>query len=154
VIVHGVQFPVAVRPATEADTGYILAHWSDSLFQGSLERLAGNDPTSMWLGRLNDFLGSGWRAEWKARQRSQILPRLSGEVCLVAHRPEEPDTLWGFLSGSPTALHSVFVKQTRRRGGLASALLVAAMGQGVVPLSHSHRTPMGDKWWNAAKERA
>lgn len=127
----GVAFPATLRPMEPRDLGYVLGYWLASY--GVTVR----EP----------------RGAWRRRERPRILDMILGGECVVAADPDDDDALFGFACGDSGALHYVFVRQTRRRGGLASAMVRALMASGVVPLTHTYTTRDGARWWAAQRTR-
>lgn len=121
---------VQVRPAVATDRAFIFATWLKSLRFGSeLEEV----PPDLYY-------------EGQHRIIEQLLDRC---MVLVAHAPEDPDTLLGWAVMDPLdgfVLHYVYVKGAFRRLGIAKALLA---GWDLVNMQYSHRT--GALAWFKAK---
>lgn len=108
-MVTTLPFPCELRDAREDDTGFVIGSWLESHHRGS--KLARR---VRW-------------ADYRDPQRRICRRLLRRGVCVVACDPEAPDHLHGFAlgerAGSRLVLHFVYVRQTRRRAGLASALV-------------------------------
>jgi hypothetical protein len=126
-------FPVSIRPAEATDLGFIVGGWLESYH-------AGNAPMrAVRFGR------------YKPPMRRLIHDILGRSTVLVACDPEAPDHLEGFvvgaMAGSVPVLHYVYVKQTRRKYGLAQMLSAAALEKLGVERwwEHSHTTYVGTR---------
>lgn len=137
------DFGVHFRGAEERDRGFVVAHWMSSLIADRRTRrrtLSGRGVT---------------RREWTRAEQVRIERLIDDGVTVVACDPESDGAiLYGFACGAPNALHYVFARQTRRRGGLGTALLHELMSRGVVPATHTYTTRDGARWWAAASKGA
>ncbi len=96
----------AIRPGVEADRNFILRSWLKTLRGAS----------HLFWGVANEEL---YGAMEPVAQR--LIDR---ETTLVAHDPEDPGFIVGFVVGSPGGpVHMVYVRASMRRFGIASALL-------------------------------
>lgn len=135
-------FPVAFRPMRESDRGFVIAGWLRSYSKGTGSMRA--EPPS----------------RYSQSQRAVVEAALARGTCLVAHSLSDDDALHGFACatvnecagcglcegrGSCGELHYVYVTLTRRRQGLARALLTELAHRGVVCRAYSHRTVTGDR---------
>lgn len=128
-----VAFPVTFRDAEPRDLGFIVGHWLDSRYYG---------PPSIAVRR----------GEYKRRERPIIDALVRDGLTIVACDPDsDGEILYGFACGSADALHYVFARQTRRRGGLGTALLHELLARGVVPSVHTYTTRDGSRWWARAR---
>lgn len=118
-------FPAIFRDATEADRGFVIGHWLESLRA---------DRNSRRRGRGRD-------------EKPHVVACLATGITVVAADPADPSFLFGFACGSDSALHYVFARQTRRRGGLATSLLHELLARGVIPHRHTYSTRDGRLWW-------
>lgn len=92
---------IALRPARESDTAFIVDTWRRSYEQAPQVR--GADEAYMR----------------RAIQRAVA----DAEKLLVACDSEDDDTLIGWLAASPPTLHYVYVRADFRRAGIARSLL-------------------------------
>jgi GNAT superfamily N-acetyltransferase len=134
------DFAVHFRGLEERDRGFVIGHWMSSLIADRRTRrrsLAGRGIT---------------RRDWTRAEQTRIDELVRDGTTVVACDPDSDGTiLYGFACGDRNALHYVFARQTRRRGGLGTALLHELMSRGVVPASHTYATRDGSRWWERAK---
>lgn len=135
-------FPVSFRQMRESDRGFVVSGWLRSYSSGT----------------------GAMRAEsmtrYKPSQRAVIDAAIARGTCLVACSPDDDDALYGFAVATSDScagcgrcqgrgvcgeLHYVYVIQTRRRQGLARALLVELASRGLHVRSYTHRTVTGDR---------
>lgn len=132
--VASLPFPIAFRPATVDDYGFVVKSWLASYHGGTPAMRA-----------------VPWH-RYKREQRAIIRDAIEREdkhgACIVACDPDEPSTLYGFAAGwddiGVGVVHYAYVTQTRRSVGLARAL-VRALGQacGRTITTYSHTTVQG-----------
>lgn len=136
-----VDFAVHVRDLEERDRGFVIGHWMSSLIADRRTRrrsLASRGIT---------------RREWTRGEQAKVEELVRDGVTVVACDPDsDGEILYGFACGADSRLHYVFARQTRRRGGLGTALLHELMSRGVVPATHTYTTRDGARWWERAKE--
>ena len=106
------DFAAAIRPATETDHGFVIGFWLESYWRDAVPRRKGRG-------------GETPHCDWKLPAKVRVRVLLAKDVTLVAHDPDDADRLYGFVCGGHTSLHFVFVRETRRRGGLGRELLAA-----------------------------
>lgn len=100
---RAVDFPVVICRAEERDYGYIVAYWVES-----------SRPRHVPI------------STWKKALREDILKHLASGKAVVAHSPDDRDLLYGFAVEAEGLLRYVFVRSSRRRGGLGEALVHGA----------------------------
>lgn len=136
------DFAVHFRDLEERDRGFVIAHWMSSLIADRRTRrrsLASRGVT---------------RRDWTRAEQARVDGLVRDGITVVACDPDSDGTiLYGFACGHGDALHYVFARQTRRRGGLGTALLHELIDRGVVPAAHTYSTRDGSRWWERAKGR-
>lgn len=115
---RAVDFPVVICPADERDLGYIVAYWVET-----------SRPKHVPI------------STWKRALREDILEHVKAGKALVAHTPADRDLLYGFAVASGGLLRYVFVRPSRRRGGLGESL---ARGTGAERYAPGPRS--GEAW--------
>jgi GNAT superfamily N-acetyltransferase len=114
--------PLVIRPAEGGDVGLVLSSWLQSYYHSRA-------PAIWDIPRDLFFSEQGHQGIVK-----NLLKRCP---VLVAHAPELPDEIYGWVCFDPAALHYVYIKELWRMKGVASALLDAAPG--LVRCSHYTR---------------
>lgn len=108
---------IVLRPGVLAvdgvdrDAGYIASSWAES--SGA---------------QLSDMTGARPK-EWKALIRERISRDMRRHKLAVACDVDDPDRIYGWACGSPGVLVYVYVRDTRRRQGIARALVTYLCGQ-------------------------
>jgi GNAT superfamily N-acetyltransferase len=120
-------YPVELRTAQDGDQGFVMTSWLESYHQGSRVARA-----TRW-------------ADYREPMRRIVRRLLRRSVCLVACDPEEPSHLLGFAVGERDRrrliLHYLYVRQTRRRSGLATMLVgELARRLGTEGITYTHET--------------
>lgn len=127
-------FPITLRLAEERDMGFIVSHWLTSLRADQRHRLNAERR------RRKKKTGGD--------EKAKILGLISSSTTIVACDPDSDGAIvYGFACGDSGHLHYVFARETRRRGGLATAMLRELMDRGVRPAIHSYATRDGSRWW-------
>lgn len=93
------------------DVGYIVSTWVES--------------SAAQLGAMTGARVKDWRAVVLERMSSD----LRRNAVAVACDAEDEDRLYGWACGSPGKLVYVYVRDTRRRMGIASELVAAVCGE-------------------------
>jgi GNAT superfamily N-acetyltransferase len=109
---------ISLRPGTEADRGYVLGTWLDAY------RAA----VCPWLPR----------GELRGALVHRLTKRIAGGLT-VACDDLDADRIYGWACGTRGLLHFVYVRDTRRRAGLARRLVLDVCGG--VPGACSMLTP-------------
>lgn len=99
---------VILRPAKPEDMGFVFTTWVESL-RG--ETMPGARPKP-----------------WREAIERDVASRMRKGRLVVACDEDDADRLYGFAAGKPGRLWYVFVRDTRRRFGLGSALAAEACG--------------------------
>jgi len=103
-------YPVRYRVATPDDVGFLLSSWLESWHDGC---------PLMRTVRFRDF---------KPAARAMAVRLLASSVAMVACDPDDETAILGYAVGEPRVeggplLHYVYVRHSRRRHGLAKALV-------------------------------
>lgn len=106
-------FDAAFREAGEGDIGFVVHSWLESMHDGCT-----------WLGKCRF-------GRYKPAMRRTIHRALARSTVLVACMPDDPSHLVGFVVaervGHVAVCHYVYVRQTRRKVGLARELARQAL---------------------------
>lgn len=105
-----VDFPCALVHAEERDLGYVIANWIETSRPHYV-------PISVW----------------KKVLRESVLSAVQTGKAVVAHAPEDRDHLYGFAVAVSGQLQYVYVRNSRRRGGLGAALLADVQARTYAP---------------------
>lgn len=113
------------------DIGFVVQTWLESLFHSKTRNKG--------------------KAEWKTTERPRVTELvLSGVVSVACAPGTDGEVLYGWAAGEGSRLHYVFVRQTRRRGGLGTALVQHLMDRGVTPVETTEMTRDGKRFWQGA----
>lgn len=117
----------AIRAGLEDDRDFILATW-----------LRGYRHGSSFARRIRDGI-------FYRHHHPIATALLSRSNVLVAHDPEAPAVIYGYLVWEPGAVHWSYVKEDFRRYGIATALLYASsLPKNLKGIEITHGS---DSWW-------
>ena len=124
--------PIEVRDAVADDHGFVVSAWLESYHDGSK------------IARRVLF------RDYREAQRRIIHRLLRRSVAIVACDPEATGHLLGFAlgerAGNTLVLHYVYVRQTRRRHGVARKLVAELVQRlSTRALVYTHETYVGEK---------
>jgi GNAT superfamily N-acetyltransferase len=103
--------PLAFRPVTDADVGLVYSSWLRSYWDAR--------PPQVWdIPRETYFSDAG--------HHGVVTRLLARSVVTVAHAPDDPDEVYGWICVGARGLHYVYVKELWRRKGVATRLLDGA----------------------------
>jgi len=112
---------IPLRPAVETDLGLIFSSWLKSY----------------WATRPPEMTAVASGLYFSDQGHHGVIERILGRTgAIVAHVPDDPDTIMGWACIEDDCLHYVYVREIWRRKGVAKALV------GAVPVATvSHLTP-------------
>ncbi len=114
--------PVTLRPAADADAGFVLNSWLKS-YRASMTVV----PSSQYFSRFG--------------HRGLVMDLMGRQPIVVASWDEDPAVIVGWSCGEPSKLlHYVYVKQAFRRQGIGTRLVAALDLAGEGPLRCTHGT--------------